>query len=584
MVNDHPLSERLAAIDGRDYGAYGSLRGVHHFEGFDLDIDHVPSDPYAPPGTGVFRVRVATDVVGLIDADLDTLTRDVAVRDHLCRRFHAAAQRLSRGRRGTGWSGVITVATPGQAVLDRNAVMIANGVVEVRAFVGLPARGRRIDADLAERVLLDELPAIVAASLAADTLDRNRLERHVATVEDARALRAQLTEAGLVAFLADGALLPRASGVDDRPLRDDAVPLASPDVLRVTLEAPHAGAVTGLGIPRGVTVIVGGGYHGKSTLLAALAAGVYDHIAGDGRERCVSVTETFPVRAAPGRSVAGVDISAFVQGLPDGRDTTRFTTANASGSTSQAAAMSEAIEAGAQVLLVDEDSSATNLLVRDARMQALVAREDEPITVLLDRVRDLHDQLGVSTVLVLGGAGDYLDVADHVIQMVGFAPREVTQRAREVAAALPSRRRAEAATSLRPPRPRIPAPGTIETRNEHGKRRVRPVAHDRILIGSDELDLRDVADQLTEPAQTATIAAAIERLADALDGSTTVGDAVGELLAEVSSDGLDALDEHRRGRLAEVRALDLAAALNRVRTLELTAPSSEEGGGGGQPR
>ncbi|MBW3664373.1 MAG: ABC-ATPase domain-containing protein [Actinobacteria bacterium] len=575
MVNDHPLRERLESIDGRDYGAYRSLRGVHRFERFDLDIDRVPSDPYAPPGTGVFRVRVPNAGVGLTEDDLATPARDVAVRDHLCRRFHAAAERLSGGRRGTGWSGVITVARPGQAVLDRNAVLIAHGVVELRAFVGLPARGRRIDADLAATVLLEELPTIVAASLSADTLDRGQLERHVRTVEDARSLRAQLTDAGLVAFLADEAVLPRASGVDDRPLGDGAIPLASPDALRMTLEAPHAGAVTGIGIRRGVTVIVGGGYHGKSTLLAALGAGVYDHIAGDGRERCVSLPETFPARAAPGRSVAGVDISAFIQGLPDGRDTTRFTTPNASGSTSQAAAISEAIEAGAQVLLVDEDSSATNLLVRDARMQALVAREDEPITVLLDRVRDLHDQLGVSTVLVLGGAGDYLDVADHVIQMVGFAPREVTQRAREVAAALPSRRRAEAATSLRPPRSRIPAPGTIETHNEHGKRRVRPVARDRIVIGSGELDLRDVADQLTEPAQTATVAAAIERLADALDGSTTVVDAVGELFAEVSSDGLDALDEHRRGRLAEVRALDIAAALNRLRTLGLTAPSSQ---------
>lgn len=574
MVNVHPLRERLVAIDGRDYRAYRSLRGVHRFEGFDLDIDQVPSDPYAPPGTGVFRVRVPNAEVGLTEDDLATAARDVAVRDHLCRCFDAAAQRLSGGRRGTGWSGVITVARPGQAVLDRNAVLIENGVVEVRAFVGLPARGRRVAADLAATVLLEELPAIVAASLSADTLERDRLERHIRTVEDARALRAQLTGAGLVAFLADGAVLPRASGVDDRPLRDDAVPLASPDALRVTLEAPHSGAVTGLGIPRGITVIVGGGYHGKSTLLAALAAGVYDHIAGDGRERCVSLTETFPVRAAPGRSVAGVDISAFIQGLPDGRDTTRFTTANASGSTSQAAAISEAIEAGAQVLLVDEDSSATNLLVRDARMQALVAREDEPITVLLDRVRELHEQLGVSTVLVLGGAGDYLDVADHVIQMVGFVPREVTQRAREVAAALPSRRRAEAATPLHPPRPRIPAPGTIETRNEHGKHRVRPVARDRILIGSGELDLRDVADQLTEPAQTATIAAAIERLADALDGSTTVVEAVGEFLAGVSSDGLDAVDEHHRGRLAEVRALDLAAALNRLRTLEVVRRSN----------
>lgn len=517
----------------------------------------------------MFRVRVDLDRTGLTTDDLATDARDVATRDWLCRRFNAAAERISgTRRRGTGWSGTITLAEPGQAVLDRSAVAVADGVVEVRAFIGLPARGRKVDATLASTMLTEELPAIVAASLDRSSLDRPAFDQHLATIEDARSLRDQLAPNGLVAFIADGAILPRASGVDPRPLAAaDAVPFRSPASLRVTLDAPNAGSVSGLGVREGVTVIVGGGYHGKSTVLSAIAAGVHDHVPGDGRERCVSRPTTFPVPAAPGRAVAGVDISAFITGLPDGRDTTTFSTSNASGSTSQAAAIAEATEAGATTLLVDEDSSASNLLVRDARMQALVHHDDEPITVLLDRVRELHDRLGISTVLVMGGAGDYLDAADHVIQLTRYVPSDVTDEARRVATDLPTRRRAEAPAPLEPPRPRRPRPGSVSTENDHGKARVRPVARDRILIGSGELDLRDVADQLTEEGQTRTLAVALARLADRLDGDATVADLVRELADELATDGLDALDRHRRGMLSEVRALDLAAALNRVRGL-----------------
>ncbi len=569
MPTSSDLRAAVRAIDGRDYGAYQDLRGTYAFDTFELEIAIVPKDPFAPPGTGVFRVRRRMDDLGLATADVADATRSRATRDFLCRRFHAAAQRLSGGVRGTGWSGLITVGEPGQAVLDRNAVVLDGDVVEVRAFVGLPGRGRRVQADLAETVLLGELPAI-AASLPLDDDGRADLDHHLEVVEDAQALRGQLVEHGLVAFVADGAVLPRRSGIDDRPLATGAVPVTSPASLQVTLEAPHAGPIPGMGIPAGVTVIVGGGYHGKSTLLTALATGVHDHVPGDGRERAVSRPGAMVVRAAPGRPVAGVDIAAFIKGLPDGRDTTRFTTANASGSTSQAAAISEAIEGGCDLLLIDEDSSATNLLVRDARMQRLVEREDEPITVLLDRVRALHDDLGVSTVLVMGGSGDYLDVADHVIQLTRYAPSDVTEAARGVARALPTERRPEAVDASGAPRDRHPVGASIRTRNEHGKRSVRPLATDRLLLGGVEVDLRDVADTLHERAQAHTLALALEALAERLTrGGTALRAAVEQLLGEVAADGLDVLDRDGRGVLAEVRALDLAAALNRVRGLEV---------------
>lgn len=569
MRGPDELRQQLRAIDSRDYGAYRSLRGVVRFDGFDLDIDLVPKDPYAPPGTGVVRVRRPAADVGLRVGDRDTPAHRRATRDLLCRRFHRATEELCGGRRGTGWSGVITVGEPGQAILDRNAVVLDGDTVEVRVFVGFPGRGRRVAADVAETVLLEELPDIVAASLDL-TSDRSDLDRHLATVDDAEALRGQLDDAGLVAFLADGAILPRRSGADDRPLEEGAVPLTAPDALRVTLQAPHAGAVTGLGIPTGVTVVVGGGYHGKSTLLSAIAAGVHDHVPGDGRERCVARHGAVPVRASTGRPVAGVDVSAFIQGLPDGRGTSAFSTTNASGSTSMAATIAEAMEVGADVLLVDEDTAATNLLVRDARMQRLVARGDEPITVLLDRVRELRDRFATSLVLVMGGAGDYLDVADTVLRLTAYRVEEVTSEARRIAEGLPTDRRPEAPEPMAPPRDRIVTPGSLTTANRYGKRSVRAVATDRILLGTGEVDLRDVTDQLGELAQTATLALALERFAERADGRATVAELVGQLAAEIAEGGLDVLDDRRRGTLAAVRAVDLAAALNRVRGLEVT--------------
>src|SRR5690606_18609650 len=322
----------------------------------------------------------------------------------------------------------------------------------------------------AAALLTRDVPFAVERALLFASLDADALRRHVETVEDAHALRAQLESRGLVAFVADGAYLPRRSGVDDRPLPfDRAVPFRSPDSLRVTLQAPHAGPVIGMGIPAGNTLIVGGGFHGKSTLLRAIEHGVYDHTPGDGRERIVTVPGAVKVRAEDGRAVAGTDISNFIGELPGGQDTRSFRTTNASGSTSQAAAIIEALEVGATCLLLDEDTSATNLLIRAAGMQALVPDEYEPITPFIDRARELAEQEGVSTIMVLGGSGDYLDVADTVIALHEFTPLEVTARAREVARAHPTARRG-APRPWRPIAPRVPSPASLDP--SHGRRAV----------------------------------------------------------------------------------------------------------------
>ena len=392
-------------------------------------------------------------------------------------------------------------------------------------------------------------------------------------------MRAQLRERGLVAFVADGAILPRASGVSQRPLLG-AIPFDSPPALRVTLAAPHAGPVPGMGLPEGLTVIVGGGYHGKSTLLAALARGVWNHLPGDGRERVVSRADATVIRAEDGRRVTEVDISPFIGTLPAGGSTARFSTDNASGSTSQAANIVEALEVGTRTLLMDEDTCATNFLIRDARMQRLVPREHEPITPFVDRVGSLWQDHRVSTVLVMGGSGDYLGVADTVIWMDAYHPREVTDRAHAIAAeALDGpARQLEATGPLGPPVPRIPDPASINA-ERGGRTKVRARGTEEIAYGAEEIDLRAV-EGLIDPSQTRAIGALLAHAVahGYLDGRRTLAEVLTRLDADLDRAGLDLLapraGEHP-GDLARPRMLEVAAALNRLRSLRARQVTSE---------
>jgi predicted ABC-class ATPase len=377
------------------------------------------------------------------------------------------------------------------------------------------------------------------------------------------ALRAALAGRGLVGFVADGAVLPRRSGVDDRPL-DGATPFGGPSSLRVTLTAPNAGEVSGLGVPEGVTLIVGGGYHGKSTLLRALEAGVYDHTPGDGREQVVTRPDAVKLRAEDGRAVIHDDVSAFVAHLPSGEPTDDFSTTNASGSTSQAASTVEAVEAGADVLLIDEDTSATNMMIRDARMQQLIATE--PLVPFVERVRPLHAEHGVSTVLVMGGSGDYLGVADTVIMMDAYRASDVTARAHEIAEAGPSRTVEH--TGFPAVTPRIVDPASLDP-TAKGKRRVTARGRDRLTFGDDDIDLSAV-EQIADRSQVAGIGRALALLGDGvLDGTITLSDGLDLLDAELDRRGLEALLDGRSEDIARPRRHEVAAALNRLRSMRL---------------
>lgn len=566
MSTREALKQQLKRLDGNSYKAYKSLKGSYDFPDFTLVIDHVQGDPFAAPSR--VRVMVPQEIAAFPPHLYSNSSRAIALADYLIRQFDQQSRQRQR-QQGSGKSGLVAIASPSQAILSRTAARVNDDGVELRFMVGLPAFGRRIAGFQAVDLLCEDIPDLVDRSLMYGSLSAKAIQRHVDTAEDADWLRQQLAAQGLVAFVADGAILPRRSGVDDRPLDRAAVPFESPASLRVTFDCPHAGSISGMGIPQGISLIVGGGYHGKSTLLRAIEAGVYNHIPGDGREYVITDAAAYKIRAEDGRSVTGVDISPFINHLPQGQPTDQFSTTNASGSTSQAANIMEALEAGARVLLVDEDTSATNFMIRDRRMQALIAKDREPITPFIDKIRQLYDDYGVSTLLVVGGSGDYFDVADRVIALDSYRPREVTAEAQEIATQYRTARQSEGGTQFGKFTPRRILPRSIDPSKGRREINLKVRDMDEIRFGTEEIDLSAV-EQLVEPGQVQAIAAAIVYAREHLmDKSTALPQVLTAVMDDIDRFGLDCLSEYPRGDWAIFRPLELAAALNRLRTLEV---------------
>ncbi|MGV2828511.1 ABC-ATPase domain-containing protein [Myxosarcina sp. GI1(2024)] len=567
MSERHTLKSTLLKLDNASYKAYKSLKANYEFGDFTLIVDRVQGDPFASPSN--LRVKLP-QTVAQFPLDLyRSHSRAVALRDYLTRQFDRAARKISSCR-GTGKSGLIAIASYGQEVLERTAAFIDKNFVEVRFVVGLPAKGRRILGRQAAEMLCEDLPDIVESALLYSSLNAREIERHVATIEDADWLREQLSAKKLVAFVTNDAILPRRSGIDFRPLQQDVIPFQSPPSLEVEFELPNHGLIKGMGIPEGISLIVGGGYHGKSTLLRAIELGVYNHIPNDGREFVVTNPTAVKIRAEDGRSIAGVDISPFINHLPQGRSTTSFSTTNASGSTSQAANIIEALEAGTKLLLIDEDTSATNFTIRDRRMQALIAKDKEPITPFIDKVRQLYTDYGVSTILVMGGSGDYFEVADTVIAMENFLPYEVTERAKAIAKQYVTERQAEGGANFGKISPRIPLPDSIDA--SRGKKEVKLTVRDvdKIVFGTEDIDLSAV-EQIVDTGQLKAIAQAIVYAKEKyLDNRLTLPEVLDRVIDDITKESLDTITNFSQGDLALFRRFELAAALNRLRSLKVT--------------
>ncbi|MCM1468754.1 MAG: ABC-ATPase domain-containing protein, partial [Alistipes sp.] len=423
MKSSNDLRAALRAIDHKSYPAYKSLSGGYRFNDYCLFIDHVQGDPFAAPST--LHIEISHKTAGFPAEYYSAKCSRTALADFLLRQLAGRFENCNYKAKGSGKSGLLSITRCGQEILERSACEITDDRIVARFQVGFPAFGRTINAGELEKILFDLLPDCVTQSLIYRNLDAKKVENAVFLAEDQEALRTVLQKEKLAAFVANSSILPRKSGVSDVPMKDS-IPFTSPDTLERTFFLPHKGEITGMAIPQGITLIVGGGYHGKSTLLEALQNGVYNHIAGDGREYVVTDDTAVKLRAEDGRSIRDVDISLFINDLPNGRDTTRFSTADASGSTSQAAAVIENMEADCRLFLIDEDTSATNFMVRDELMQQVISREKEPITPFLERVRGLYEKAGISTILVAGSSGAFFYIADNVIQMDCYRPVDIT--------------------------------------------------------------------------------------------------------------------------------------------------------------
>ena len=559
MESFKELFGTLNRIDGKGYKAYKDIAGAYAGDLFDLYVDYVQGDPFAAPSQ--LSVRVDNTFP---DWTFRNQSRKVALCDFLTRRFFHLSRKLVKGNRGSGKSGMIAIDMPGQEVLERTSVIVEPDFIEARLIVGLPAFGRKVAGRHAMEMIDEELTRIVKQSLFFEAVDALLLQEHIFVNEDADLLRKKMMDDGYVAFVADDSILPRASGIDQHPMKG-AVPFRAPESMRVSYDLNHR-KVSGMAVSGGVTLIVGGGYHGKSTLLNAIERGVYNHIPGDGREFVITNPTAMKIRAEDGRYIEKVDISPFINALPFGKDTTRFSSENASGSTSQAANTIEALEAGSKLLLIDEDTSATNFMIRDKRMQELVPKTHEPITPYIDKVHQLYKEYGVSTIIVVGGSGSYFDVAEKVVCMVEYQPQDLTDKAKNIATSDKEQRVSEGGERFGDVSARIPLQHSVDAQKGH-KIKLKAEGVNHIVFGRQRIDLSAV-EQIVSGSQLNAISDAILYARKYME-DRTLGEVLEQVEHDISERGLDVLNQRRRGDFARFRSTELAAAINRLRTLKI---------------
>ena len=561
------LKSLLTRIDRRGYPAYKDIRGMYSFPEYVLSIDHVQGDPFAAPSK--LSVYVDGRNGGFPRKLYDTRYRRIALQDQLTRGFGRQAERVAFKAKGSGKSGLISVSRCGQEILERTACSIdpENGRIVMRFEVGLPANGRTINAREAEKIFFDFLPEWVEQALLYRNADGEKLQAVADLADDQHHIRTVLPEMGLCAFVADGSVLPRESGVSSRPMKGG-VKFKSPEEMKVSIQLPHRGEITGMGMRKGITLIVGGGYHGKSTLLKALELGVYDHIAGDGREYVITDDTAVKIRAEDGRSIKDTDISMFINDLPNGKDTVSFATEDASGSTSQAANVIESMEAGTSLFLIDEDTSATNFMIRDELMQRVIHRDMEPITPFIDRIRELYDRYGISTVIVAGSSGAYFHVADNIIQMDRYIPKDITGYAKREAEGFPAIRGVDEPAG-EPDFSRCPkASGAFKG----GSRiKLKTMGREAVSIDRETIDLRYV-EQIVDSEQVTALGHCVKYAQkNILDGKTTLIQVVDQLEAVMEKQGMAAVCESRSSvaNMARPRRQEIFACFDRYRSLKL---------------
>ena len=562
MKSLNDLKNDLNKIDGRSYKAYKSLEGCYNFGDYILSIDHVQGDPFASPSR--VKIIISNKVAKFPGELFDEKYKRIAVCDFINRLFRKNIYKYTEKISGSGKSGLIEISKCGQQILERTSVVINNKDIEVRFYVGFPAKGRSVLAKELEKILFSIIPQIVDKTLLYRNINSQVLDYKVRLLEDQLFIRESLNAKGLVAFIGNGSILPRESGVSSKPLKNGKM-FISPKELEVEFNTPNKGIVKGMGIPKGITLIVGGGYHGKSTLLKAIELGVYNHIEGDGREFVITDDTALKVRAEDGRAVTKTDISLFINNLPNGKDTVNFYTENASGSTSQAANIIEGIESGTKLFLIDEDTSATNFMIRDSVMQQLVAKEKEPITPFIDVARSLYKQKGISTILVAGSSGDFFDIADLVIQMDNYEPLEVTEKAKALSRGnVDHNKEIDIDINFN----RVILKGTIDSGPKGIK--VKALGRDGITINRENIDLRAV-EQIVDNEQLNTIGAIMKYVENKLMGRDLTLSEIADKVSDEINNNLINIESIKGGygSFAMVRKQEILCAYNRYRKIKV---------------
>lgn len=564
--NKQDLEKAIKSLDHKSYGLYKSLVGEYQFDQFTFCIDKVQSDPFASPSK--VRVRIPKNIHRFPISLFEQKETKIALEDCILRRWNKVIGKYNGRGAGSGNSGKIAVCPCGQEILERMAVTIGEKEIEGRFLIGFPAKGRSIFAEALIEILFQFLPKMIEEVFYCKSYSMEQLEENRKLAEDQKYIREQLETLGLVSFIADGAILPRESGVSEKPLRN-AIPFKTPDSQRVTLQLPHYGELSGMGIKKGITVIVGGGYHGKSTLLRGIELGVYNHIKGDGREYVITNMDAMKIRAEDGRSIVRTDIQMFISNLPNKKDTKHFTTENASGSTSQSANMVEAIEAGTTAFLVDEDTSATNFMVRDAFMEKIVTKDKEPITPFIARTRAIFEQKGISTVIVVGSSSAYFEVADTILQLDNYEVKDIKKKIEEAL----RKQEKEPVDQLK----EIPSIDfsrivkKIDLSYKGRDMKVKTTGTDTISLNKENIDVRYL-EQLIDSGQTMAIGAFLKYMAERMvDNKKTMQEIVEELYEKIQKKGMSgAFEKFGLSSFCVLpRKQEVYAAWNRFRKLAL---------------
>jgi len=559
----------LAEIDGKPFAEYERLIGDFDFARYVIKCSKI--ETAADGEFPVFNIRVPQSIAELPGHLYDSPVRRTALEDLLTRNLCAAAAQIARFNE-SGWARRnIMVAEPGQKILPRTSVLVTKEYIDARIRIAMPYKvfssgERLVDGEMARKVFFEDLPEVVSTSLFCCNLDLAEAEEFVNGMEDADRVRQSLSTLGLVSFVGEGSLLAREQD-SDLPDYDRFIPFEVAEATCTEIEVPNAGKVTGLGISAGLTVVLGDAANGRKDFMSALAAGVFNHIPGDGREGVVTVSDAVQIAADRGRNVQEVNITPFLSESEYGNPAS-FSTPAADSFISQAASVIEALEVGARVLIVDENSSAPAFLTTDARIAGLLG--STPRTSLAQRARQIVDELGIS--LIVGGenlVAEYIPVADTVLKVEGFQVTDITEQAKALNLAVPPE---APAVNLAPmlARSRWIMPSSIDAAVGSKDQVIEAIDLNAIQYGRSVIELDSVS-QIADESQTLTIGLLLyyAKLRYMQEGYP-LREMLDMIDRDLSSEGLGTIVRDLRGDLARPRRYEVAAALNRLPTFRVS--------------